>query len=66
MNEEQIEIKKETVKVFFQESGGAIATQEAIKSYTDKALNIIKELSISDEAKKELTTFSLDLMSRVS
>lgn len=66
MNEEQIEIKKETVKVFFEESGGAASTQEAIKEYTNKALDIIEQLSISDDAKKQLTAFSLDLMSRVS
>lgn len=66
MNEEQIETKKETVKVFFEESGGAAATQEAIKSYTDKALNTIEQLSISDDAKKQLTAFSIDLMGRVS
>ncbi|MGJ8683722.1 MAG: polyprenyl synthetase family protein [Nonlabens sp.] len=66
MNEEQIEMKKETVKVFFEESGGAAATLEAIKSYTDKALRIIKQLSISDDSKKQLTDFSLDLMSRIS
>jgi len=66
MNEEQIEAKKETVKVFFEESGGAIATQEAIKSYTDKALSTIEQLSINDDSKKELTAFSMDLMSRVS
>ncbi|MBF4983585.1 polyprenyl synthetase family protein [Nonlabens mediterrranea] len=66
MNEEQIETKKETVKVFFEESGGALATQDAIKSYTDKALNIIEQLAISDDSKKQLTAFSLDLMSRVS
>ncbi|WP_438961458.1 polyprenyl synthetase family protein [Nonlabens sp.] len=66
MNEEQIETKKETVKVFFEESGGAAATQQAIKNYTDKALNTIEQLSISNDAKKQLTAFSLDLMSRVS
>lgn len=66
MNEEQIETKKETVKVFFEESGGVAATQEAIKSYTDKALNTIEQLSISDDAKKQLTAFSIDLMGRVS
>ncbi len=66
MNEEQIETKKETVKVFFEESGGAAATQEAIKSYTNKALDIIEQLSIDDDSKKQLTAFSLDLMSRIS
>jgi geranylgeranyl diphosphate synthase type II len=66
MNEDQIEEKKEIVKVFFEESGGAAATLEAIKSYTDKALTIIDQLSISEEYKKELRDFSIDLMGRVS
>ncbi|GAK90131.1 dimethylallyltransferase [Nonlabens ulvanivorans] len=66
MNEEQIETKKETVKVFFEESNGAAATQDAIKSYTNKALDIIEQLAISDDSKKQLNAFSLDLMSRVS
>ncbi|PQJ31235.1 polyprenyl synthetase [Nonlabens arenilitoris] len=66
MNEEQIETKKETVKVFFEESGGAVATLDAIKEYTNKALNIIEQLAISNDSKKQLTAFSLDLMSRVS
>jgi geranylgeranyl diphosphate synthase type II len=66
MNEDQIEEKKEIVKIFFEESGGAAATLEAIKDYTDKALTIVEQLSISDENKKELHDFSLDLMSRVS
>jgi geranylgeranyl diphosphate synthase type II len=66
MNEDQIEEKKEIVKIFFEESGGAAATLEAIKDYTDKALTIVEQLSISDENKKELHDFSVDLMSRVS
>jgi geranylgeranyl diphosphate synthase type II len=66
MNEDQIEEKKEIVKVFFEESGGAAATLEAIKSYTDKALTIIDQLSISEDYKKELRDFSIDLMDRVS
>jgi geranylgeranyl diphosphate synthase type II len=66
MNEDQIEEKKEIVKIFFEESGGAAATLEAIKHYTVKALAIVEQLSISDENKKELHDFSVDLMSRVS
>jgi geranylgeranyl diphosphate synthase type II len=65
MNEDQIEEKKEIVKIFFEESGGAAATIEAIKYYTDNALTIVEQLSISDENKKELHDFSVDLMSRV-
>jgi geranylgeranyl diphosphate synthase type II len=66
MNEDQIEEKKEIVKIFFEQSGGAAATLEAIKHYTDKALAVVEQLSISVEDKKEMHDFSLDLMSRVS
>lgn len=66
LNEDQIEEKKETVKVFFETSGGAAATLDAIKFYTNEALCIIETLSISDESKNELKKFSKDLMSRVS
>jgi geranylgeranyl diphosphate synthase type II len=66
LSEDAMEEKKETVTVLFDESGGAKATLEAIKEYTDKALNTIEKLSISDEYKKQLTAFSLELMGRVS
>ncbi|MEP3969368.1 MAG: polyprenyl synthetase family protein, partial [Nonlabens sp.] len=66
LNEDQIEEKKEIVKVFFEASGGAAATLETIKSYTEEALSIIETLSINDEAKKQLKDFSIELMSRVS
>ncbi len=66
MDEELIETKKETVKVFFEESGGARATLDAIKHYTDAALKNIAQLAISDEHKKSLKAFSLELMERVS
>ena len=66
MNEDQIEEKKEIVKIFFEASGGAAATLDAIKFYTDEALSIIETLSISDDSKNELKKFSLNLMSRVS
>ena len=66
LNEDAMEEKKETVTVLFDESGGARATLEAIKNYTDKALNTIEQLSINDEYKKQLTEFSLELMGRVS
>ncbi|AGC76915.1 geranylgeranyl diphosphate synthase type II [Nonlabens dokdonensis] len=66
MTEEQIDEKKETVKVFFEQSGGAKATLDAIESYTQKALKNIEELSIAPESKKQLTDFSLQLMGRKS
>jgi geranylgeranyl diphosphate synthase type II len=66
MTEQQIDDKKETVKIFFEESGGASATIEAIKSYTDKALALIDQLSINEGGKKMLKDFSLELMNRIS
>ncbi|MEN8816994.1 MAG: polyprenyl synthetase family protein [Nonlabens sp.] len=66
MNEDQIDEKKEIVKVFFEASGGAAATLDKIKSYTDKALSIIEELDLSEESKKQLRDFSLELMGRIS
>ncbi len=66
MSEDHIEEKKEVVKILFEQSGGAAATLEAIQLYTNKALDIINQLSINDAYKKELRDFSLDLMKRVS
>jgi geranylgeranyl diphosphate synthase type II len=65
MDEELIETKKETVKVFFEESGGTQATLDSIKEYTDKALENIEQLSIAEDDKQALREFSLELMSRV-
>lgn len=65
LNDDAMEEKKETVTVLFDESGGARATLEAIKEYTNKALLTIEQLSISDDHKKQLTAFSLELMGRV-
>lgn len=66
MNEDQIDEKKEIVKIFFETSGGAAATLEEIKSYTNKALSIIEELDMSQESKKQLRDFSIELMGRIS
>ncbi len=66
MNEDQIEIKKETVKVFFEESGGAQKTLNAIKEYTNLALADIESLNVDDASKKQLIDFSNYLMNRVS
>lgn len=66
MNEDQIETKKETVKVFFEESGGAQKTLDAIKDYTAKALNDIDSLNIADASKQQLIDFSNYLMNRIS
>lgn len=66
MDEALIETKKETVKVFFEESGGAQATLDIIKHYTDAALENIEQLEISNENKAMLRAFSIELMGRVS
>lgn len=66
LNADAMEEKKETVKVLYDESGGAAATLKAIEAYTDKALKTIEQLSISDDHKKQLTAFSKELMGRVS
>lgn len=66
MNEDQIATKKETVKVFFEESGGAQKTLDAIKDYTAKALNDIDSLNIADASKQQLIDFSNYLMNRIS
>jgi len=66
LHEKAMEEKKETVTVLFDASGGAQATLDAIKEYTQKALTTITELSVSEAHKKELTAFSLELMGRVS
>jgi len=66
MNEDQIATKKETVKVFFEQSGGAQKTLDAIKDYTAKALNDIDSLNVADASKQQLIDFSNYLMNRIS
>ncbi len=66
LSEMEMSDKKEKVKTLFHDSGGAQATLDAIKDYTEKALNTIAQLEISDESKGFLKKFSLELMQRVS
>ncbi len=56
--------KIEQSKSIFNSSGGAAATQDAIKSYTEKAFTIANELSISEENKQLLLGFGTYLMNR--
>ncbi|ARN78201.1 polyprenyl synthetase [Nonlabens spongiae] len=66
LSEMEMSDKKEKVKTLFQQSGGAQATLDAIIDYTEKALNTITQLEISDENKTFLKRFSLQLMNRIS
>lgn len=52
------------VKQVFETSNAAQLTKEAIKNYTQKALDILNELSIDSSKKKVLIDFSESLISR--
>ena len=56
--------KIETVKTIFNESGSSMATQEAIKEYTQKAFETLKKMDISEEKKQILYVFGEKLMNR--
>lgn len=56
--------KIETVKQFFEESGSAKATQNAIEEYTNKAFKVLDDLTISEEKKQLLKDFGMGLMTR--
>lgn len=56
--------KIETVKTIFKESGSSMATQEAIKEYTQKAFETLKKMDISEEKKQVLYVFGEKLMNR--
>jgi len=63
-NETDVLGKIETTKQIFNESGAAKATQQAIKQYTQKAFELVEELSISEKSKEVLTDFGTSLMNR--
>ncbi len=52
------------VKELFINSGSANATKQAIKDYTDKAYNVLDDLSISNDKKEQLKAFGNALMTR--
>lgn len=52
------------VKTVFNNSGAAIATQDAIKDYTLKAFDTLEKLEISDDKKEILRAFGAYLMGR--
>ena len=56
--------KIETVKTIFNELGSSMATQEAIKEYTQKAFETLKKMDISEEKKQVLYVFGEKLMNR--
>lgn len=56
--------KVNAVRTIFNESGAALATQEAIMIYTEKAFTILESLELSKEKKDVLRTFGENLMKR--
>lgn len=57
--------KVEAVKQLYLESGVVSDSEDQIKYYTEKALNLLNDLAISEDYKQELKEFSLALMNRV-
>jgi len=56
--------KIESVKRLFMQTGASQATQEAIESYTQKALRLVDELPVDQTKKDVLTAFAQNLMHR--
>ena len=56
--------KIESVKRLFMQTGASQATQEAIESYTQKALRLVDELPVDQTKKDLLTAFAQNLMRR--
>jgi len=56
--------KVEKVKALFYASGAAEATQNAVKSYTNKAFEVLETLNVSLEKKQVLRVFGEQLMNR--
>ncbi len=56
--------KVEKVKALFYASGAAEATQNAVKSYTNKAFEVLETLNVSHEKKQVLRVFGEQLMNR--
>ena len=56
--------KIETVKSIFNDSGSSKATQDAIKEYTQKAFDTLKNMDVSEEKKQILYVFGEKLMKR--
>src|SRR5690554_3313275 len=58
------EEKIKQVKLIFENTNATEDIQTEIRKYTDKAIDILNKLAISDNYKKELRNFSLELMNR--
>ncbi|WP_136481463.1 polyprenyl synthetase family protein [Cognatitamlana onchidii] len=56
--------KIEQVKIYFEQSGSALATKEAIQQYTNKAFSVLETLNVSEDKKELLKAFGLSLMNR--
>lgn len=56
--------KVERVKLLFNASGAADATQFAVKDYTKKAFSVLEKLNISNDKKEILQLFGEQLMNR--
>lgn len=61
---EQSKEKIDAVKQLFVETGVINHSEELIKEYTNKALDVLNQLNIAQEFKEELREFSLNLMNR--
>jgi len=58
------EEKVEKVKHLFTNSGAAEATQDAVKTYTNKAFKVLDNLNITEDKKQSLRIFGEQLMNR--
>ncbi|WP_416446553.1 polyprenyl synthetase family protein [Leeuwenhoekiella sp. A16] len=56
--------KIEAVKQLFVDSGAALATQEEIKKYTQRAFSVLDQIDIENNKKEILRDFGLALMKR--
>ncbi|WP_282031233.1 polyprenyl synthetase family protein [Winogradskyella eximia] len=58
------EDKVKAAKQFFEDTGAAKATQEAVKDYTNKAFKVLEGLNIPEDKKQLLRVFGEQLMTR--
>ena len=59
-NEDKVKVAKQ----FFEDTRSAEATQKAVKDYTKKAFEVLKNLNISEDKKQSLRLFGEQLMNR--
>ncbi len=58
------EEKVESVKKIYNDSGAADATLEAVKSYTNRAFEVLEQINVSKDKKQILRMFGEQLMNR--